>query len=194
MPGPPICLFTSRLLIRCWQPEDAPHLREAIEVSLDHLQPWLPWAASEPSDVATVRERIARFVRDFRSGADFVYGIFDRDRNEVLGGTGLHPRNQVDDLEIGYWLRKSATGRGLATESTRALTTAAFASFPNLRTVTIVCDPANVRSAAVPARLGYSCLGRVPAKSAVPGRTHDLVWQVTRAGWEEKPRHPAADR
>ena len=35
--------------------------------------------------------RLAGFADDFRQGRDFIYGIFNRDETEVLGGTGLHP-------------------------------------------------------------------------------------------------------
>jgi len=39
---------TDRLLIRCYSPEDAPKLKEAIDASLDHLRPWMPWAKDDP--------------------------------------------------------------------------------------------------------------------------------------------------
>ena len=39
---------TERLVIRCYEPDDAPKLHEAITRSLDHLRPWLPWVQQEP--------------------------------------------------------------------------------------------------------------------------------------------------
>jgi len=175
-------IYTPRLVLRCWKASDAPLLKDALDSSLEHLRPWMPWAIQEPSTLPTLEARLAGFADDFRKGRDFIYGIFNRDETEVLGGTGLHLRNGPQDIEIGYWLRASATGQGLVSESTSALTTVAFATWP-LETVTIVCDPENRRSAAVPARLGYACQGTFPVKSGQSGRDLDLIWRTSRAAW-----------
>jgi RimJ/RimL family protein N-acetyltransferase len=175
-------IYTPRLVLRCWKPTDAALLKDALDCSLNHLFRFSLWSRVEPSSLESLETRLAGFAADFRDGRDFVYGIFNRDETAVLGGTGLHPLNGPEDREIGYWLRESATGQGFATESTAALTTVAFATWP-LETVTIVCDPDNRRSAAVPARLGYACQGTFPAKAAVAGRELDLIWRTSRAAW-----------
>ena len=46
--GPAYRIHTQRLVLRCWQPTDAPLLKAAIDASLEHLRPWLPWAQHEP--------------------------------------------------------------------------------------------------------------------------------------------------
>ena len=56
--------------------------------------------------------------------------------------------------EIGYWLRTNALGHGYMSEAVEALTDEIFNVLP-VSTVTIICDPLNVRSAAVPERLGF---------------------------------------
>lgn len=181
---PPARIVTPRLILRCRQPSDALLSKEAVDSSLEHLRPWMPWAHDEPRPLEAVAEHLAKFARDFEEGREFVYGIFPRDESEVLGCTGLHLRNGETDREIGYWLRASATGQGFITEAAAALTSAAFAAIPELRTVTIICDPANLRSAAVPARLGYACLGNFPAKTPTPLRDLDQIWQTAREAWQ----------
>jgi len=47
-PPAPYRIETERLVIRCYEPRDAPLLKEAIDSSLEHLQPWMPWALDEP--------------------------------------------------------------------------------------------------------------------------------------------------
>jgi hypothetical protein len=42
--GPAYRIHTQRMVIRCWHPQDAPLLKEAIDQNLDHLRPWIPWA------------------------------------------------------------------------------------------------------------------------------------------------------
>ena len=151
---PPYAIRSERLLIRCYDPADAPALKEAIDASLEHLRPWMPWAHGEPQ---TVEEKVA-LLRGFRGrfdlGEDFVYGVFAPEGGEVLGGTGLHTRLGEGALEIGYWVRASRVGEGLATELSAALTKVAF-EVCAIDRVEIRVDPANERSAAVPRKLGF---------------------------------------
>ena len=49
--GPAYRIVTPRLVIRCWDPRDAQLAKEAIDSSLDHLRPWLPWAHHEPQTI-----------------------------------------------------------------------------------------------------------------------------------------------
>jgi RimJ/RimL family protein N-acetyltransferase len=175
---------TSRLVLRCWHPADAGLMKEAIDSSLDHLRPWMPWAASEPSTLEQKRQLLARFAEDFARGDDAVYGIFDADERRVVGGTGLHPRVEGNAREIGYWIRKDATGRGLGSESTAALTRVAF-EVDGVEWMEIHCDPANHRSAAIPRRLGYALA------DGVDGNGH-LVFRMPREAYPGSPAAAAA--
>lgn len=51
IPGPAYRIHTARLVIRCWNPADAPLLKAAVDASLDHLRPWMPWAENEPQEL-----------------------------------------------------------------------------------------------------------------------------------------------
>ena len=75
----------------------------------------MPWAHQEPQTLEEKTELIKRFRANFDSGDNFTCGIFSVDEAQVLGGTGLHPRIGPGGLEIGYWIRGSATRRGIAT-------------------------------------------------------------------------------
>jgi RimJ/RimL family protein N-acetyltransferase len=59
-----------------------------------------------------------------------------------------------DAFEIGYWISATHINQGLATEISAALTRVAF-EICGVDRVEIHCDPNNVRSAAVPRKLGY---------------------------------------
>jgi RimJ/RimL family protein N-acetyltransferase len=99
----------------------------------------------------------------------------------VLGGTGLHPRVGAHALEIGYWMRSDAAHQGLATEAAGALAAVAFA-IPGVERVEIRCDPKNVRSAAIPRRLGFRHLVTLEADASTPtGEPRDtMVWSLAR--------------
>ena len=173
---------TGRLLLRCWQPADAPRLKDAIDSSLAELQAWMPWARDEPSPVEVLTTRLTGFRDEFRAGREWLYAVFDRADTRVLGGTGLHPRIGQDGLEIGYWIRTDAARRGYASEAAATLTAVAF-EFATIGRVEIRCDPCNLRSAAIPRRLGYQHRATRLADARTPvGAPRDtMVWTVTRA-------------
>jgi RimJ/RimL family protein N-acetyltransferase len=154
-PPPPYVVRTERLAIRCWDPRDAPLLKDALDTSLDHLRPWMPWAADEPTTVEAKAELLRVFRGRFDLGEDFVYGILAPDEDEVIGGSGLHTRRGPGALEIGYWVRASRVGRGFAREATAALTKVAF-RICGVDRVEIHVDPANEASLRIPRALGFT--------------------------------------
>ncbi len=170
---------TERLVLRCFSPEDAPKLKEAIDASLDHLLEWLPWAKHEPESLDAEVERLRRYRADFDLDRDWVYGIFARDESVVLGGTGLHPRVGPDALEIGYWIRADRVGQGLATEAVAAIVKVAF-EVHNVGHLEIHCDPTNVRSAAIARRLGFTHDATLRRRALRPdGSVRDtMIWSL----------------
>jgi RimJ/RimL family protein N-acetyltransferase len=153
--GPAYRIHSSRLVIRCWEPVDAPLLKAALDVNIDHLLPWMPWVKDEPQELQQKVEWLRRCRGRFDLGEDFVYGIFNRNETQVVGGSGLHTRLGEGAREIGYWIHKDHINQGLATEVAAALTKVAF-EIDHMTRVEIHCDPRNVRSASVPRNLGYT--------------------------------------
>jgi RimJ/RimL family protein N-acetyltransferase len=190
VPGPAYRIHTPRLVLRCWQPSDAPLLAEATTASLDHLRPWMPWAHAEPEELEAKVQRLRGFRARFDTDQDYIYGIFTPDESEVVGGTGMHPRVGEAALEIGYWINARYAGQGYATESSAALTRVGF-EVNGLERMEIRCDPRNVRSAAVPRKLGYTHEATLRARvRGVDGTMGDsMVWSLLR---DEYPASPAA--
>lgn len=190
VPGLAYRIQTPRLILRCWQPADAPLLADAITASFEHLRPWMPWVHGEPEELETKVQRLRGFRAQFDTDTDYVYAIFSPDERQVIGGTGLHPRIGEGALEIGYWISALHIGRGYATEAAAALTRAAF-QIHGVERMEIRCDPANERSASVPRKLGYTLDGTLRANvRGVGGAMRDtLVWSLLRS---EYPASPAA--
>lgn len=153
--APPYRIETDRLVIRCYDPRDAPLLKEAIDASVEHLRPWMPWIRFEPQ---TLEEKV-QLLRDFRGefdlGTNFPYGIFNREETKQLGGSGFHQRGGPGSLEIGYWVAVDAIGQGIATEVTAVQTRAGF-ELCGLERVDIQVEPQNERSLAIPRKLGFT--------------------------------------
>lgn len=181
--GIPQQIRTDRLVVRCYMPDDATRLKEAIDSNLEHLRRWLPWAMREPSELHEIEERLTRFRMEFLAGRRFAFGIFDPVEGAQLGAIGLHsigPRR----TEIGYWLREDMSGRGYITEAARAITRIAFET-GHVDAVEIHCDVANERSAAVAERLGYRYIETRHGDTKRPdgGPRDSLVWSMLSSGY-----------
>jgi len=151
----PYRVRTARLVLRCWEPDDAEALRAAAAESREHLLPWVSWARDEPQ---TLDEKVA-LLRGFRAGfdrdEDYVYGAFEPDEGRIVGGTGLHRRVGPGGLETGYWVHRDHLRRGYATEMAAAMTRVAFEHL-RVERVVVQCDARNEASIGVPVRLGFT--------------------------------------
>jgi RimJ/RimL family protein N-acetyltransferase len=172
----PYRIETERLVIRCYEPSDAALLKEAIDASLEHLRPWMPWAADEPQTVEEKTTLLRQFRSQFDAGESFIYGIFAADESQLFGGTGLHPRVEAGGLEIGYWVRGSATRQGIATESSAALTRVGLEVCGADR-IEIRIEPGNEASFGIPRKLGFT--KEATLRRRLPGREGEPLRDVT---------------
>lgn len=177
----------ARLTVRRWTLDDVDRMAVAIDESLDHLRPWMPWVAFEPLSRADRVELVEGWTSDWEAGGDVVAGFF---LGELpIGGGGLHHRVGPDALEIGYWVHVDHVGHGYASEAASVLTSLAF-TVPGIERVEIHHDTNNEASAAVPRRLGFTWLGAfvdeplAPAECGVESR-----WSMARADWLDRPTH-----
>jgi RimJ/RimL family protein N-acetyltransferase len=152
---------TERLHLRPWRPADADRLLPVLEANIAHLSGWIPPSVALPAPLPELANRLAGFAADFEAARSWRYGIFSKE-GEVLGEASLFfrsaservPLTSADRLEIGYWLRSDATGRGFATEAARAMLSLG-AGLSGMRHVEIRCDAGNESSIAVARRLGF---------------------------------------
>jgi ribosomal-protein-serine acetyltransferase len=154
------------LVVRELTDADAEAVTRAVHASLEHLRPWMPWAADEPRDAAWRRG----FQRESAERGDRLFGAFLCD--EVVGCCGLHPRIGDGGREIGYWVAAGHVRRGVATEMAHRMVETAFAD-PAVTHVEIHHEPGNVASAGVPGKLGFTRLDEVSDQNHV-------IWRLER--------------
>jgi RimJ/RimL family protein N-acetyltransferase len=189
--NPAYRIETKRLVIRCYEPSDAPMLAESVKESLEHLRPWMPWVHTEPEPIEEKVQRLKRFRGLFDLGQEFVYGIFNLDNTKLLGGTGLHTRLSPRELEIGYWIHRDHVNQGLVTESTAALIRVAF-EIIQIHRIEIHCDPANTASAAIPRKLGFTHEGTLRAKTPFLNAWSDsMIWGLLESEYPDSPASKA---
>jgi RimJ/RimL family protein N-acetyltransferase len=178
----PYRIETERLVIRPYDPRDAPLLKDAVERSREHLWPWMPWTPAKPEPIDDVVQRLRTFRAQFDADENWIMGIFARDESRIVGGTGLHPRGGDGSLEIGYWVAFDAIGQGIATEVTAVLTRAGI-EIIGLDRVDLQIDPANERSVNVARKLGFTHEGtlrrRVPRRDGEP-RADSMMFTLLR--------------
>ena len=183
MPQLPETLDAGPLLLRRWSRRDVDHLLCAIEASYDELHRWMDWAQTRPTPQALLAV-LENGEASFEADTEWGYVMLERATDELVGGTGIHPRIGPGGLEIGYWVRTDRTGQGYATAAAGALTTAAFQFAADIERVEIHMDKANHASAAVPAKLGYRLVEEVAQERTAPGHTgRGLIWRITREEW-----------
>ncbi len=150
----PSQIVSSRIVVRPYRTGDGAALFEAVDEDRDHLRRWLPWV-DKHTDRAASEEVARRMHARWLCREDLTVGIWDRSGRRLLGGSGLHRCCwEVPSFEIGYWLRRSAEGRGYMAEAVGLLCGLAFDALDAQRVV-IRCDKENKRSAAVAQRLGF---------------------------------------
>jgi ribosomal-protein-serine acetyltransferase len=168
-------------MLRPWRAEDAHALGPILDVNYAHLGPWIPSRIATPAPLPELEARLRKFAEDFGTADEWRYAMLTADAEVLLGEISLFPRSssarvpyaQSDRIEIGYWIRKDMTGRGLVTEAVRAALEMVAAD-PRFTCVEIRCDARNVPSTAVPARLRFTL-----AQTVADGDVALQIWTLT---------------
>jgi len=173
-------------LLRLAEEADAAELSALIRANFDHLAPWMPWARRDYS-----LERALAFIRRSHDqlADDNGFQVLITERGRIVGTAGYHAVSwEARSTSIGYWLSADRQGHGIMTDTVRALVDHAFGEW-QLNRVEIRAAVENVRSRAIPERLGFSEEGRLRQAELVQGRFLDLmVYSMLAADWSGGPR------
>lgn len=94
--------------------------------------------------------------------------------NEFVGMIGFHEWDFKDKkTEIGYWLAKDYTGRGIMTDAVRALCDFAINTL-ELNRIVIRCAVGSKHSCAVATRLGFRHEGVIRQSNNLNGKLVDM--------------------
>jgi ribosomal-protein-serine acetyltransferase len=145
---------TARLLLTPMDPGDAAELWLAVDSSRTYLEKWLPWVPFN-SDPAANQRFVDACAADWDAGRAVRFSIRERASRTFVGIVGLEVCVHLHrSCELGYWLRKDATGRGLMTEASRAVIEFAFRQMGAHR-IKVAAATDNHPSLSVIARLGF---------------------------------------
>jgi RimJ/RimL family protein N-acetyltransferase len=115
-------------------------------------------------------------------GKEYSFAIHSP-QGRFLGGCGINQINRVHGFaNLGYWVRTSATGRGVATEAARQAAEFAFRTTDLVR-LEIVCAVGNEASQRVAERAGATREGVLKQRLRLHGQPVDAVmFSLVRGG------------
>ncbi len=154
-------------------------VQEAVEESKSELIPWCDWCFEEYA-LEDTRGFLQITSEAAKQGEAFEFAIFNT-KNSYLGGCGINQINKNDKIaNLGYWVRTSEMGRGLALRATRKLIKWVLQK-TDLNRLEIVCAVGNTRSQKVAEKLGAQREGIARSRLCVHGIAHDaVVYSVVR--------------
>lgn len=185
-----LTFHSQRLTLRPFTTDD---LDLSVEMFTD---PAVMTYSGKVMDLATIRAMAPRWSRRGADGCIGIWTVVDRDTGEKYGSAALLPmpveRTETDytlvvpgrmppgDVEIGYYLKRSAWGRGYATEAARRLLRYAFEASP-LHQIVATFDPANLASKRVLEKAGFTDRGTTLCYGK-----EGVLFRITRREWRAR--------
>jgi [ribosomal protein S5]-alanine N-acetyltransferase len=151
------------IVLRPLEEGDAPALAEAIGNDPD-LDRWtqIPFPNTE--------DRAREFIASTEESS---FAIFDRGGAELLGGIGVRLYDAAV-VEVGYWVKAEARGRGVATRALALIARFAIDELGAAR-VQLRTEPDNVASQRVAEKAGFIHEGVLRSLLDFKGRRRDAV-------------------
>jgi ribosomal-protein-serine acetyltransferase len=160
--------------IRRYQLDDASGLYEAARESIADIYPWMKWCHPDYS-IEDSRSWVPLTVADWEAGVAYDFVVYDCDTGRFLGAVGINQINRVHDFaNLGYWIRSSAAGRGLAPQAVRLCARFGFEEL-KLQRIEIVAAVGNARSQRVAEKAAATREGVLRHRLNIDGTWHDAV-------------------
>jgi RimJ/RimL family protein N-acetyltransferase len=171
----PTPIRTPRLLIRSKQVGDGELASTAISETWEDLHRWMRWAerpGALTAEILEVRNRQAMASFILRESIELI-GL-ETATNTAVVWCGFHDIDwQAMQCDTGFWVRKSAQGRGFATEAANAMVRYAFGCL-GMKRVGLTHSEGNDASARIAAKLGFLAEGVQRKANVLPaGRRAD---------------------
>ena len=146
----PVVLSDGVVTLRAWAPSDTAAVFDACQDPL--IARFIPVPQPYTQDAA--RGFVARRQADWESDDERSFAITDAATGEVLGSIA-RPGPWDHRAQFGYWLARSARGRGVATRALRLITEWTLATTDIIR-LDLFTHPDNHASGRVATRVGYA--------------------------------------
>ena len=144
------------IVLRLLTEDHSERLYMLIEANRTCLQRWLPWV-EDTQTLAATRRFVQAGYKLYVNEGGLQAGIWFC--HQLAGVISLNHINHIQkQTEIGYWLGMDFQGQGIMTRACRTLTGYVFDEM-EMQHVEIRCAVNNLKSRAIPERLGYEVEG-----------------------------------
>ena len=151
-------ITTSRLIIRPYTAGDITEQVDAIIESVTTVGRWLPWCNSTYS-VKDAAEWFVICEQSMAASLSYDLGIFYKSSRELVGSIAINEIRANHKLgNIGYWVRESAQGKGIAAEAVEAIAEFGF-NLLGLVRLEIIAGVDNKASRRVAEKVNATCEG-----------------------------------
>ncbi len=138
------------------QSKDAGAVHQLISNNRAHLDQWLRWSSAIQT-LQDAQQLVSQFEEKLKQGDGFMNGIWHK--GELAGAVVCWYINRHNNnTEIGYWLGTEFTGKGLVTRACEKVIGYLFEE-EGLHRIEMQCGVENLKSRAVPERLGFELEG-----------------------------------
>lgn len=159
--------------IRLYELSDVPAVAAAARESSVEVSPWMAWCHADYSE-ADAAAWIQATLDGHQSGAMYDFAIIDA-AGRYAGGCGINTISRATGVaNLGYWVRSSAAGRGIAPAAVRQLIPWVFLNTP-LHRLEIVAAVDNLRSQRVAEKAGAHRDAVLKKRTLVRGQPSDAV-------------------
>ena len=153
-------------------PQFASQLFALTDQNRDYLKAWLPWLDTV-REVDDTKKFIELQLQKFARGEGLHLSIFNKDR--IVGVLGYDRLDQINGIGIiGYWLAEECTGKGIMTKAVKELIPLGFDNW-HLQKVEIHCAIDNIKSRAIPEKLGFRKEGTIRRTAKIDDKHQDHV-------------------
>jgi RimJ/RimL family protein N-acetyltransferase len=150
----PEVVETERLTLAATRAGRGAAISEAVAESYAELKRWMPWA-QEPQSAGDSEGHCRAMQARWHAREELDFCFLRKADGMLVGKGGLHTIDwSLPKFEIGYWVRTSCRGQGLATEATVGLAQLARSALGAVR-LEIGSDARNTASRRVAEKSGF---------------------------------------
>jgi len=147
--------------------KDAGEILEIVRRNYEHLRPFLQWVTTDYS-LESAQDFIRQTQQADAENTSRTFCIFYHEK--LVGVISFVNFSWTSKhTEIGYWIDENYEGKGIVTESCKALIIYAFEEL-EMNRIEIRCATENIRSRAIPERLNFK----------LDGVLRQSIWRHTR--------------
>lgn len=163
---------------------DAQEIHAFIEANRSYLREWLGWLdySTELLDIQkNIHRNLMGFVTDVMLDTAIIY------QGKIVGKVGFNDIDKsLKKASIGYMLDENMNGKGIMTRAVRAITAIGFERY-QLNKIEIHAAVGNVKSRAIPEKLGYTEEGTIRnAEWLYDKYVDDVIYGMLREEWQQK--------